>query len=370
EWKAGRLSPQQRRVWSLGAEGKAADRVQGVFRIDGGAEAAVLRERAEQLVNHQEILRTIYRRASGLKFPRQVVLPELPFVFRADERPAADGEATLRRILDEEAAAPLDPEKGPLFRVRRLPVTPSEALVFVTVSSLAADRRSLESVCRALASGISSPPAETLQYADYSEWANEMLEPDSEGGGGERGRAFAVPRLPFERGARAGISSARVAVRLPASLASRVQAAASRGGANLEEFLLACWVTLLSRWTEDVDLEVRQVLDGRTQPELSEAIGLFSRALSVGARIEPSTTFEEVLRATAKTSRENAEKQDSVAGEDVRSAAVGFDGPGESVSRLVDERAVLESFKLCLSFRSGADGLSGAIAYDAAAYAA
>src|SRR5262249_6091414 len=60
----------------------------------------------------------------------------------------------------------------------------------------------------------------------------------------------------------------------------------------------------------------------------------------------------------------------SVAGEDVRSAAVGFDGPGESVSRLVDERAVLESFKLCLSFRSGADGLSGAIAYDAAAYAA
>jgi len=368
ETKGYRLSPQQRRVWSLIAEGKAADRVQGVFRLPGGTDAAVLRERARQLVERHEILRTVYRRASGLKFPLQVVLPELPFVFQAEERPAGDGEAMLRRVMDEEAAAPLDPEKGLLFRVRRLPA-PAGALVFVTMSSLCADRRSLEQIGRALASGVSSDPAETLQYADYSEWANEMLEPVAQEGQRDRGRAFAVPRLPFERGARAGISSARVAVRLPASLTSRVEAALSRTGANLENFLLACWVTLLSRWTGEFDLEVRQVLDGRTQPELAEAIGLFSRALPVAVRIEPSTTFEEALRETAQTARENAERQDSLSDEDVRSSAVGFEGPWEDVSPLVDERVVLENFKLCLAFRSAPDGLSASIAYDVAAYA-
>jgi amino acid adenylation domain-containing protein len=370
ETKGYRLSPQQRRVWTLLAEGKAADRVQGVFRVPPGADASTLRQRAVRLAADHEILRTIYRRVSGFTFPLQVVLPELLPVFEVEERPTVATDSAQRRLLEEEYSAPLDPEKGPLLRLRLLPSTGGGGLAVVTVCSLAADRRSLDLMARALVSGGPAGSADILQYADYSEWANEMLEEGRKTPSRERGRGLPVPRLPFERGARAGISAAQSSIGLTAALASRVQAAATREEATVEDFLLACWATLLSRWTGEPAFEVRQVLEGRGQPELASAIGLFSRALPVPARIEASTKFDDVLRACARSARENAERVDTAGEEDARSAAVGFEGPGAEISPLAAERVVLESFKLRLSFQAAEDGLRGTLAYDPAAYAA
>src|SRR5918999_4436911 len=177
-----RLSPQQRRLWRSRPE-PAAIVAQAVFRLAGDLDRAVLRRALERLVERHEILRTSYRRLPGMDLPLQVLSkPEL--VFR--ELPPGRGEEDLRSLLREEAA-PFDLENGPTARFALLPLGGREHLLALTVPVGAADDRSFGNFLTEMAEAYdlalagAPEPADgeadgAVQYADISEWQNEMLE--------------------------------------------------------------------------------------------------------------------------------------------------------------------------------------------------
>ncbi len=67
------LSPQQKHVWTLQQEGKALRSV-CLFEIEGEFDEATLSAALHHLTARHEILRTVYVRQAGMKFPFQAVL--------------------------------------------------------------------------------------------------------------------------------------------------------------------------------------------------------------------------------------------------------------------------------------------------------
>ncbi|HYG61702.1 MAG TPA: condensation domain-containing protein, partial [Thermoanaerobaculia bacterium] len=72
-----RLSPQQRRLWSIQEEdGTSPYRSQCVIRIEGALDRSLLEAAVGDLVARHEILRTLFHRLPGRSWPAQVVLDE------------------------------------------------------------------------------------------------------------------------------------------------------------------------------------------------------------------------------------------------------------------------------------------------------
>src|SRR5205807_3245238 len=122
--------------------------------------------------------------------------------------PGAPGAAAEDRI--EEAwrsllAAPLDPEHGPLLRVRLLPAGADRHLLLVAVAALLADARGLHNLCAEIWSAYagSRQEREIVQYADFAAWQSDLADSAE----GEEGRQYwrrehesgaPVPVLPGE----------------------------------------------------------------------------------------------------------------------------------------------------------------------------
>src|SRR5271165_6869524 len=105
------LSPQQKHVWTLQQEGRAFGTTCLVL-VDGALSVENLRRALHQLVGRHEILRTVYRRQAGMKFPFQVVLDGAdPAVELVDLSGLSDSEQTeqLETRCRKEQALSLGP---------------------------------------------------------------------------------------------------------------------------------------------------------------------------------------------------------------------------------------------------------------------
>src|SRR5947209_6496198 len=75
-------------------------------------------------------------------------------------------------------------------------------------------------------------------------------------------------------------------------------------------FLLACWNILLWRLTEQQEMMIGVLYDGRTHEDLRDALGLFERCLPVRCRLEATLRFHELLEQLTRRTREVSKWQD------------------------------------------------------------
>jgi amino acid adenylation domain-containing protein/FkbM family methyltransferase len=380
-----RLSPQQRRLWKSRPEPAAAV-AQVAFRLAGEVDRAVLRRALESLVARHEILRTSYRRLSGMDLPIQV--PGEPrLAFRELSRDG--GEEDLRRLLEEEAV-PFDLEDGSIARFAYLPLDGREHLLVVTLPAAAADDRSFGNVLAELAEAYGlasagapqSPHGETdgaVQYVDISEWQNEMLEePESAARrdfwrrqGSMRGDGSWTVRWPvMEDGAR-GRRSARLG--LGPELSARLDLWAAEHGIPVATVLLTGWRLLLGRLVDQPALNLGFRADGRRFEQLEGALGLLARYLPLAVEVRPGLQAAEVMAAVHAAVEEALQNQecflwDDYAGDGAEAAGsfpALFDFAETPAPReeggvrfvLVDCRTDFEPCDLRLSARRGAEGL-------------
>ena len=171
--------------------------------------------------------------------------------------------------------------------------------------------------------------AEPLQYADYSEWQNELQQKNDEEAAAaknywKQNDFSSIPPLvlPFQSrpNPTAAFEPDSVSVQLNDELLKRIDQASSGDRAN---FLLAAWQVLLSRLAAQPEVVVGVVSDGRSHEELSSALGLFARALPIHANFDEPLTFSEILQHTQKSQSEASEFQDylELSGEEL---AAGF----------------------------------------------
>src|SRR5215469_12016615 len=313
------LSPQQQRVWSLLSLGQGNPcRVQGMITIQGEINPGQLKRSLQMVIAKHEILRTVFRRSPGVKFPFQVILENTASGWEEFEisnlGPAEQG-AKLRELADQQRATAFDHELGPPVHGALCKLSASRHVLLLDISSLCADSCSLKNIAVDLARAYSTGSLaqdEVLQYADFVEWQNALLEAEET----KAGRAYWQDYcrvldvagitslcLPLERKppAETAFEPSLLSQPVGEETVAKLEKSSVDIGMSPAEFLLACWNALLARLTGRSQLTVGFGCDGRGFEDLQSAVGLFHRYLPVQSQVEDELSFAAFAKRVKET---------------------------------------------------------------------
>ena len=325
-----RLSPQQQRVWlAQRADGERAYCARCEFAIEGELDAGRLERALQRVVERHEILRTAFRTIPGMTVALQVVWDHPANFKYIDLRDQSeDAEVSNKERVFEAHASGFDFDQGKLLRASLLALGPQRHALLISLPALCADSATLANLFDALvfefdANGADNGDAgeEPVQYAQFSEWRNELLETDNDAS--RSGLAYWAAQnpasrpttLPFERASRAPFTSETCAVELRGDAAAKIEAFAIEHQISAKTLLFVCWQILLWRLTGEDEVIVQRVFDGRQYDEFKRAFGLFAQSLPVSFSFASDPTFGEIARGLAATLEAMAEHQEYFAPE-------------------------------------------------------
>ncbi|HEX4955002.1 MAG TPA: amino acid adenylation domain-containing protein [Thermoanaerobaculia bacterium] len=288
-----RISPCQRRSWSLAAAGQGAVWTASAWQLEGPLDEARLEAALAALVRRFEILRTRFESLAGLSLPVQNVEEGwTPPLARA---PLAVLDGDLESWWRSLAERAWDPRRDPPLEVTLVRRGPEDHLLLVVLPALNADAATVPLLVRELARHYAEPAAPELaaevpQYPDLAEWQNDLLESADTAAGRDfwrRQGAPAAPRLPFEGGApeSPAFRPSWLRTALPPEVAGRLDHLASAGGAPASTFCLGAWMALLGRLSEAPRFPVGVAFEGRRHSLLAGALGPLTRFAPLVAEV-------------------------------------------------------------------------------------
>ena len=186
--KAVPISLAQRRLWFIEQlqPGNSAYNLTIAWRLQGSLDHAAFERALNEVVRRQDSLRTTFCVVNDE--PQQEISPYQPFRVRTTELSSTvNAEAEARRLIDAEARAPFDLERGPLFRAELLRLTESEHVFIFNAHHIVWDgwsinvlRQELTLLYRAFCDGEPSPlPELEAQYADVTAEQQEVSSGES-----------------------------------------------------------------------------------------------------------------------------------------------------------------------------------------------
>ncbi len=323
------LSPQQKHVWDLQNGQSGVSQV--AILLDGAVDVPLLKASVRAVVQRHEILRTRFQRNTGMKYPFQVVSDQIDLNWSETELPAAEFDQPLIERLFA-TRREIDASVTPNFYCDLTALAPARHVLVLSLPGLCADAASLNQLIFEIRDQYASKAqgeSDPLQYADYSEWQNELLQ-SSENEAltareyWKKSDTAAIPaaRLPFEAKPRpdAAFVPEVVSVAIDDELLRRIEAAA---GGDMPSFLLTAWQIVVSRLSGQNEVVIGEESDGRHLEEFGNALGLLSKALPYCGIVKSEVTFSEALAETRRARDQAIAFQDSL--EPVgRSFPVGF----------------------------------------------
>jgi amino acid adenylation domain-containing protein len=339
-----RLSPQQARLWRSQLLGGAKS-AQCVILIEGSLHADVLRDALRLVVQRHEILRTTFQDVPGMKVPVQVVHEQGEPAWREVELGDVDElmqAAAIENICRDEIARAATLPHGAQLRavLARINSHERQHLLVLSLPALCSDSLSLGNLMTHLARGYAemqnagaagveaavvdresaSDQEPPLQYAQFSEWQNELFEDEASAGRAwwqeqrEAARvhdgADAMLVLPLDdelAGNEAAAAAAtqrtwrqRVERRLTATSVAAIAKLTQAQGKNSATLFLACWQVLLARLSERSRFPLRVLCGGRIYQEMQDALGLYAKWPRVQFHVDANSSFAEVLEQTDK----------------------------------------------------------------------
>ena len=330
------LSPQQRRLWLLGArQGGSPYRADCAILLQGAVDAGALEAALRAAVERHEILRTEFRCLPAMMLPLQVVSEG--GALRLTQA-ATNGPPDVASLVEEfagrngfHASAGGD---GPDLQAVLQTLAPDSHLLLLSLPALCMDTEGASGLLReirncyaACAHGEPLPEVK-FQYPDLSGWMNGLLR--DEEAREERNywrkrcadrQALTRARLPFERDVDddAPLHTQYVARGLGA--ASEAAALADALGVPLSAVLLSCWQALLHRFTDESEFVIGISSGGRSYEGLDNALGLFEKYLPLECRVDGRMPARDFVRSVAEAEREAHELQEFFSWEDESSGA-------------------------------------------------
>jgi amino acid adenylation domain-containing protein len=321
-----RLSPQQERLWLLQQACSNTYRAECRVIIEGDLAAGILERALEQVIARHEILRTTFHTLTGMDIPVQVIAEGIVSsinLIDASGRNAQEQEAELEALAKKMNEQPFDFEQGPLLRLSLVSLSRNKHALLILMPALCADLAALRNLAHdisyacAVGSGDEGFAGEVMQYADFAEWQNELLEAADADAGKEYWRrqdfsGLDTLKLPFARWRSEDINfePGLLAVTINPDIAARIEALASSASVPVPAVLLACWQALLFRLTGQSDIVVAACSEGRNYGELESALGLIAKYLPLRCQLEPRNRFSELLKQAAESIREASKWQE------------------------------------------------------------
>src|SRR6185369_9649135 len=282
------ISPQQKRLWSLSRHDEHAfHRAQCLVSIQGPLQTARLRTAIEQVVQRHEILRTSFSSLQGMTIPLQVIHDSGDFKFIE-----YDKAASIEKLWNETRQAPFDVEQNGQLQISLITLAEDKHLLLVSLPSIYADADGLHNLVADIGccydvqgEALDDGP---MQYADVSEWQNELLHAENR----EPGRVYwrkqdlsslTTLTLPYECKASetTDVAPQLVSHTLSPVHLQKIEALANKYETSTSVVLLTCWHILLARLTERTSIVIGTALNGRKYEEMETALGLLTKYVPV-----------------------------------------------------------------------------------------
>ena len=292
------LSPQQERLWLLQERdaGVSAYRAQCVVRVEGALQPQLLEAAVSSVVERHEILRTSFQSQPGMFLPLQVIADRGAMLRRIDLAGLSPREQQAR--IDKW----LDESNGTLLDVTLATLSAREHVLLISLPALCSDRESLRLMVGEIKRAYANEAllSEPTQYKVVSQWFNDVLEAEEAQIGKDYWRdqwsdQTSPIKLPFERDASETFTHQSITAVLSPSVITKLDRLLERLETTQRAFFLTCWQTLIYRHTGETCVTTGTCFDGRSDDDLTEALGLFARYLPVQNEIVENSRFSELL---------------------------------------------------------------------------
>ncbi|MEQ8997819.1 MAG: amino acid adenylation domain-containing protein [Coleofasciculus sp. B1-GNL1-01] len=388
--KGFRLSPQQKRVWSL-QQNSSAYCVQGALLLEGHLKPEILNCALQNVVNRQRILRTNFSRLPGIKMPVMVITDSSSWSWHninLSDLEAEEQDAKIESLFLEQRLQGFDLEQGAILRSFLLKLSATKHVLIVSLPSLCGDAWTLKNLVAEISKAYSaylqgeevSDPV--VQYVQFSEWHNQLLEDDDAEAGKEywEQQDFSNAnrlKLPFESESlpQSKFNPSCLSVTLGSDVLEKIEALVQQYETSASVVLLTCWQILLWRVTGQSDIVVGTIYDrrdGEYEP-LHNVLGLLATWLPIKIHVVPDLHFTEALELVKKATVDAEEWQDYFCwNEDRITSQIGFEwvewsdqwlSAGVSFS-LYKQYTCIEPFKVKLTCISSNNSLSVDVHYD------
>ncbi|XZE54475.1 amino acid adenylation domain-containing protein [Planctomycetaceae bacterium SH139] len=311
------LSYHQQQLWVVNFldQNRARYNVPMAYRISGELDCGALRQAISELVNRNDILRTVYQESDeGLK---QIVLAPVDFDLPVIDLSQFAGEA-LEQAFSEQAVAVASElfslgESYPL-RAAVYRCAADEFRLVLVIHHIAIDGHSLTLLHQQLAAYYEAcrnqvacqlPPPEH-QYANYAIWQQENYPPTS----------FAKERrywqeklagdlscltLPNDHAVTFDTTGKTLAVEINPELLDDLRRFSTANQATLFITLLAAIKATFYRYTQQTDLIVGSAVSTRDDLDTENQLGYFINVLPMRTQIDASGSFLELLGDVRET---------------------------------------------------------------------
>ncbi|MFF5860743.1 amino acid adenylation domain-containing protein [Streptomyces sp. NPDC012751] len=303
----------QRRLWFLAQMPGAGEayHMPLAYELRGPLDRDVLTRALDRLADRHEALRTRLVAVAGEVFQR-IDPPGGGFPLRTHDltgRP--DAEDRLDALRREEATAPFDLARGPLFRGRLVALAADRHVLLVTAHHVVSDgwstgvfTRELGELYAAFRAGGDDPlPPLPARYADHAAWQRERLSADTVARQSAYWRdaladAPVLLDLPTDRPrpAEQDHRGAQLRVEFDAELTTALRTLSRRNGSTLFMTLLTGWALVLSRWSGQTDVVIGTPTANRGRAELEALIGFFVNSLALRVDLSGEPSVAELLK--------------------------------------------------------------------------
>ncbi|MBD2523671.1 non-ribosomal peptide synthetase [Nostoc sp. FACHB-133] len=319
-----RLSPQQKRLWSL-QQYNSAYFAQCALLLEGNLKPEVLKAALEQVIIRHGILRTTFHCLSGMKIPVMDVKNSSILSWdNIDLNHCEPKEISskIAELFQAAAALNLDFEQGTLLHISLLTLSIKKHILLISLPSLCADTWTLKNLVTEISNSYSAClqgerlSEEVVQYLQFSEWQNQLLaDKDAEAAKQywhEQLSPLASLKLPLEsqpsQPSKFEINCCRLDI--PPDVTAKIANLAQKYDTSTAVILLACWQTLIWRLTGQPDIIIGMASDRRDYEELYSLLGLVATWLPIKSHLTPDLRFQEVVELANQTIEASAEWQD------------------------------------------------------------
>ncbi|BAY35552.1 AMP-dependent synthetase and ligase (plasmid) [Nostoc carneum NIES-2107] len=316
------LSPQQKRLWIL-QQNNSAYKVQLSISITGNLDVVILKSAFDKLINKHEILRTRFHKIPNFKFPIQCICDRPLIYWQEMDLTSLDWEQQQNRItelFESEKYYYFNLQSETVMRCHLLSLSPQQHTLILTLPALCADSKTLNNLVQEISNFYSQPThhdvnESPIQYAQFAAWQNEIItETDI---GREYWQEYEIDqsfslKLPLENQAtvKSEFHLQSLAIQLSPDIVAQIKAFVQEYKTSTSEFLLTCFAILLSRLTQQVDIAITVLFDGRSHESLQAAFGLFAKYLPINFHLEQDYNFYQALQAIAQSTTEVHARQD------------------------------------------------------------
>lgn len=310
-----RLSPQQEHLWLLQQVTKSSVyRVSCSVLIEGNIKASNFLAALQNIVNRHEIFRTEFEYVPGMAVPVQVIANSKAILCEQHnlcDCHAEEQEVRIAELFQEFNQRDFDLEKNSPLHTSLVKLSPARHILLISLPALYGDGTTLSNLVSELCCSYTNSLQnhqifdEPLQYADFSEWQNELIESEKAEIGREYWRKQDLSdignlQIPWEKYIdetskfKPEFKPEFISLTVHADLTNNIQAIAQKYHTSISVFILACWSVLLWRVTQQQSLIIGRALDGRKYQELQESMGLFARYLPLSCQLEDNLKFTQI----------------------------------------------------------------------------